>query len=157
MKNIYVYLVLFLLAFSIAGYSQSKSFLTLQDRFEGRKDVTHLNISSFFVRMALCLASEDLNSDEISNIGRLHLMVIPKDHFAADGVTLNGYIRFVEKKDSFEELINIKDKKDNVRLFVKTRDKYTSRYLLLVDDEDEVVAIEFSGNINPDKLFSSKV
>src|SRR5690606_8340274 len=145
-----------MLAFSLTGLAQSKSFERLHDRFNGRKDVVNFSLGGFFAQLAVSLASEGINADELGHIGQFYVLVIPKSHFDADGVTLTGYARFAQKKDSFEELLSIKDKKDNVRIFMKTG-KHSNLYLLLVDGGDEVVAVEFTGNINPDKLFCSKV
>jgi hypothetical protein len=56
----------------------------------------------------------------------------------------------VAKDDNFEEIMKIKDHGDDVTLMIQSDGtKDDNRYLLLVDDDDEVVAMELVGYINP--------
>jgi hypothetical protein len=81
-------------------------------------------------------------------------MVIPKSAFRREHLTVDGFVKFT-RQDGYEELGRVRDHGDNVTLLLQTPKKSSdNRYLVLVDDNDEVVAIEVKGYIDPEILLN---
>jgi hypothetical protein len=133
-------------------FAQSESYRMLKDRFSGRHDVFSFRTSGFFARSILRIAGEHEFTRAISDVRNIRLTVIPKKAFRQEGVTVNGFIK-VAKSDSFEELVHVRDHGDDVTVLLQGSGKgIDNRYLLLVDNDDEVVAIEIRGYIDPDLI-----
>ena len=146
--------LLLILLLSTIGFSQSKSFITLKEKFSGRSQVVSLHTSGFLARAVLKMAGEHEFVHAIKDIKHIRLMVIPKEAFKDRGVTLNGFKKFA-KKDSFQEVAHVRDHGDDVTLLMQSSYKSNdNRYLLLVDDDNEVVAIEVKGYIDPQLMLS---
>ena len=56
------------------------------------------------------------------------------------------------KRDGFEELARIKDNGDDVTLYIQSSNKRKDRYMILVEEDSEIVAIELKGSIDPEFL-----
>jgi hypothetical protein len=150
-----LFVVLLLCVLPAGLMAQSKSYETLKSQFKGMDEVHSFAVGSFFVRMALNFVDdEDFDSDAIESIGKIHLMTIPKQHFENQKLTLHGFEKYVLARDGYETLLSVRERDDNVRVFMQPGNNRDNRYLFLIDDENEVVAIEFNGYVNPDKLFN---
>jgi hypothetical protein len=136
-------------------FGQSKSFVSLKEQFKGKQDVHSFTVGSFFVNLVLQLADEDdeIDFDAIKNIGSIHLITIPKQHFEGNKLSLDGYKRFIQKEDAYEELIHVNDKGERVTLFMKTMGSKENRYLILFDQGDDLTAIEFKGYVEVNEFF----
>ena len=53
------------------------------------------------------------------------------------------------QKDSFASLATIHDKGDDISIFHRLDDNNKNRYFVLVEEQNEVVAIEMKGYIDP--------
>jgi hypothetical protein len=108
-------------------------------------------------RTVLWMAGEREYNEAIRDVHSVRLIVIPKDAFRKQNVTLAGF-KEVTKKDGFEELTHVRDHGDDVTILLQTpsRKNPDNRYLLLVEENDQVVAIEIRGYIDPDRLLKYK-
>jgi hypothetical protein len=156
MKTIASSLFSLLLMISVSGFSQSKSFATLQDKFAHRSNVFSVNTSGFLARTILWMAGEHEFNKAIRDVRNVRLITIPKSAFHSENVSLKGFKEFI-KTDSFEELTHVRDNGDDVTLYLQSK-KTTknNRYMLLIDSDQEVVAIEIRGYIDPELLFNHK-
>lgn len=145
-------LTILLLFTSAEVFSQSKSFRKLQDYFSPMEDVQDFALGGFLASIAWNFVEENIDHNAVNQIGKVYFMVIPARHFVTKGLTLKGFKRLATKRDHFEELIAVAEQKDNVSLLMASG-RHVYRYLLLVESGDEIVVIEFSGNIDPEKLF----
>ena len=148
MKTIATCLIILICTIGSA-YSQSKSFVTLREKFSGDHNVFSFHTSGFFARMILGFAGEHEFQHAVKDIRDIRLIVIPKEAFREHDVTLNGFKKLA-KKDSFQQLAHVHDHGDDVTLLMQPNAKGgDDRYLVLVDDDNEVVAIEVTGYIDP--------
>lgn len=131
--------------------AQSKSFQTLHDHFAGREDVHAFSINGFFCRLALSMAIDE-DDELLRNLSRdidhVRFMVIPKDEFYKQDLSVNGFKKYL-LKDSFEQMMSVRDQGDNVNVYMREDGNHTNRYFVLVEETDEVVAIEMKGYIDP--------
>jgi Domain of unknown function (DUF4252) len=142
--------------FTIAAVSvlaQSRSYEALRDHFADEEDVVSFRLSGFMCRAAINLFAPEEKQFRalMEDVDNIRFMVIPKDHFSSQGFSLSRF-RSHLTKDSFEELMNVRDHGDHVTLFHRADGKKNNRYFMLVEDTKEVVAIEMKGYIDPQLL-----
>lgn len=143
-----------LISFSVSA--QSKSYQVLKDKFAGSKIVS-LHTSGFLARAVLRMAGEHEFNQAFRDISSIRVIVIPKAAFKARNLSLKGFCKFA-KEDSFEELAYIRDNGDDVTVLMQPGvKKEDNTYLVLVDNDDEVVAVEAEGYIDPALLRDRKI
>jgi hypothetical protein len=152
MKSITASIALLLLITS-AAFSQSKSFMILKEKFSGAHNSFSFTTSGFFARTILRFSGGHDYVHALRDVKTIRLIVIPEASFKAQHVTLPGFIK-VAKQDSFEELAHVRDSGDDVTLLIQSpeKGKDNNRYLVLVDSDNEIVAIEVWGYIDPEEL-----
>ena len=135
--------------------AQSESFQILKSKFSDHDDVCAFSMSGFFARTVLWMAGEHDFNHGIKEIRSVHMITIPKSAFDKEHVTLNGFKK-VASRDSYQELLQIRDHGDDVTLLIQHATKNRgSRYLFLVDSDNEVVAIEVKGIIDPELIMKN--
>lgn len=145
-----------ILLVSVSASAQSKSYLTLKEKFEDSKIIS-LRTSGFLARTVLRLAGEHEFTDAIKDINSIRVTVIPKAAFKARHLTVKGFCKFA-KEDSFDELVSVRDSGDDVTILMQpSRKKKDNTYLVLVDNDDEVVAVEVEGYIDPAPLYRKEM
>ncbi|HEY5822917.1 MAG TPA: DUF4252 domain-containing protein [Cyclobacteriaceae bacterium] len=142
--------VLFLLI-TVFSFGQSKSFQTLKDHFAGEEDVHAFSMSGFLCRAALNVVMEDEEELKgmLDDIDHIRFIVIPKNEFADQNLTVNGFRKFIAN-DSFEEVMSIRDNGEHINIFHRLDGNKKNRYFVLVEESDEVVALELKGYIDPE-------
>jgi hypothetical protein len=132
--------------------AQSDTFQTLRNKFGGRENVYSFAASGFLARTVLWVAGEHDYRDAIKSIKTFRFITIPKSAFAEQKVSIKGLKKLI-LKDSFDELVSVKDHGDNVTVYIQEDPKQKNNlYFLLVDDGNEVIAIEIRGYIDPSVL-----
>lgn len=135
------------------AFSQSNSYQTLRDNFIGQPDVNSFAVSGFFCRMVLGIAGEWEFKDAIKDIQHLRIITIPTGEFKAKGLSVNGYKKLL-KKDSFEELASVRDNGDAITFYLQSNGN-KNRYMVLIQESDEVVVIEMKGYIDANLLLEA--
>jgi hypothetical protein len=148
-------LLSFFVLTGVIAHAQSESFVTLKNKFSGVENVHSFSTSGFLARTALWLAGEHEFNDAVKEIRNVRFITIPKTAFAEQQVTLNGFKKIV-RRDSYQELACVRDHGDEVTLYIQTATRSkTNRYLVLVDNDNDVVAIEIKGYIDPDIMLKN--
>src|SRR5690348_477945 len=111
--------VLFLLLATALVLAQSKSYITLREKFAGEKDVFSFRFSGGFARLAMRIAGEYEFYDAIRDVQNVRFIVIPKNAFHEKRVSLSGFKK-IAKGDGFEELAHIRDHGDDVEILLQT-------------------------------------
>jgi Domain of unknown function (DUF4252) len=150
MKTIFAGVILSLLLIT-ACYSQSDSFLTLKERFAYDQDVYSFSTSTFLGGALIKLAGEHEFYDAVKRVKRISVITIPRESFRREEVSLSGFKK-VMRKDSFQELARMKEDGDVITFYMKSTESTNNRYMILVEDSDNVVAIEWTGYIDPEFL-----
>ncbi|MBT1703200.1 DUF4252 domain-containing protein [Chryseosolibacter indicus] len=136
-------------------FAQSESFHLLENKFKGSENVHALSLSGFLSRIVLRCAGEHDFRKAVKQVKHIRIINIPKSAFEAEQVTVHGFKK-VLKKDSFEEVLSVRDHGDDVTLYMKSEsNRKNSSYFLLVEEESEVVAIELHGYIDPNVMLKS--
>jgi hypothetical protein len=152
MKTVCAGVVLSLLI-TTSGYSQSDSFIALKEKFAYHHDVYSFSTSAFLGGTLLKLAGEHEFYDAVKSIKRISVIAIPKDAFRHEDVSVSGFKKIMHR-DSFHELARMKDNGDVVTFYMRPTETKNNRYMILVEDSDNVVAIELTGYIDPEFLLN---
>ena len=158
MKRVSLILSLSAVLISTSLFGQSNSYQALKNNFNDRPDVHSFNVSGFFCRMVLGMAGEWEFKEAINDVQHIRLITIPSEEFKAQGLSVNGFKKLL-KKDSFEELASVRDHGDDITFYLQSTGN-KNRYMIVVQEPDEVVVIEMKGSIDanlllaPDKALS---
>lgn len=147
-----VAIITFLVLSITSAFAQSKSFQALRDHFTGIEDVHSFSVSGFLCRAAVSMMADDedqLLKNLMSDIDHIRFIVIPKGEFDKQRLTLGGFKKYLTK-DSFEEMMSVRDNGDHVTVFMREDGNKKNRYFVLVEEQTEVVAIEMKGYIDPE-------
>lgn len=138
-----------------AANAQSNSYLTIRDTFKKGHDVYHFGVSGFLCRTILAWADEYEFRDAITDVQNIKFITIPKSEFANRNVTLNGFKKIL-KEDAFQELAHFRDNGDYVDFYIQEKKNNNNRYFILVDEGENILAIEMKGYVDMNKLMSLK-
>lgn len=136
--------------------AQSRSYNALKDNFKGQPDVHSFSVSGWFGRMVLNMAGEEEVRNAIQELKHVRLITIPRQEFSNQNLTMKGF-KLLMKHDGFEDLAQIIDGGEIVSIFVQEgKSRPHNRYLMLIEEPSEIVAIELTGYLDPAKLMPSK-
>lgn len=96
------------------------------------------------------MAGEWEFKDAIRDVQHVRIITIPIEEFEARGLSVKGFKKLL-KKDSFEELASIRDQGDDVTFYLQSTGK-KNRYVVVIQEIDEVVVIEMKGLIDTNFL-----
>lgn len=137
---------------AVAAQAQSEAYQTMREKFRGEENVFAFGASGFFARAILGMAGEHDYKRAIKDVRNMRFIVVPKKAFHDQHVTVGG-LKKVLRADGFHELAHVRDRGEDISLFLQEgkRDK-DDRYFLLVEEQDEVVAFEIRGYVDPEEL-----
>jgi hypothetical protein len=151
MKSICITIILSITALAFVG-AQSHSFKTLKEKFSESEDVQTFKASGFLARTVLWIAGEKEFIRAIKKVKNIRLITIPKSAFEEQSVSVGGFKK-VLTIDSYEELALISDRSDAVGVYLQSNENSNiNRYFILIDNPQEVVAVELKGYIDPEIL-----
>ena len=150
MKTISAGLILSML-FITTCFSQSDSFLTLKEKFAYDHEVYSFSTSTFLGGALIKLAGEYEFYDAVKHVKRISVITIPRESFSREDVSVSGFKKIM-RKDSFQELARMKEDGDVITFYMRSTESMNNRYMILVEDSDNVVAIELTGYIDPEFL-----
>ena len=133
----------------VTTFAQSTSYQALREKFRGEQNVVAMHTSGSLARAILWFAGEHDFREAIEDVKDIRFIVIPKKAFRSNDVSVAGFKK-IASKDSFEEIARVKDHGDDVTLMMQTsyKEKH-NRYLVVVENDDEVVVMEIKGYIDP--------
>lgn len=156
MKLRYLLSLLFVVTFAFGASAQSRSYNALKDNFKDQPDVHSFSVNGWFGRMILNMAGENEVRNAIQELKHVRLITIPRHEFNNRNLTVNGF-KSLMKQDGFEDLAQIKDQGDVVSIFIQEgKIKTNNRYLMLIEESTEIVAIELTGYLDPSMLVPSE-
>jgi hypothetical protein len=152
MKIKFLLSLLFVVVGLSATLAQSRSYSALKDNFIDQPDVHSFSVNGWFGRMVLNMVDEYEVRKAIQDLKHVRLITIPRHEFANRNLTVQGF-KLLMKQDGFEDLAQINDQGNVVSVFVQEgKSKTNNRYLMLIEESSEIVAIELTGYIDPSKL-----
>jgi Domain of unknown function (DUF4252) len=153
MKSISLFVVAVLVA-TTSLFAQSNSYQTLKDKFKDQPDVHSFSMSGWMGRLVLNMAGEFEFREAIKDLKHVDIITIPNAEFSALNLSVSGFKK-VLKKDAYEELALIRDHGGEVSIYLREGSNNKNLYFVLVEEENEVVAIELKGYLDP-KLLNPK-
>lgn len=151
MKTVKIFVIAVVVFTTTPSFSQSMSFEKLYDRFSGTEDVNCFSVSGFLCRAGLWVAGEHEFKEAIEKVNSLRVISIPTSNFAAQGLSVKGFKKIVSD-DDFESLASIREENSRIEIYLQQTDNPKNRYLVLVEEADQLTAIELKGYIDVDKL-----
>lgn len=135
-----------------AGYAataQSKSYQDLRRNFGGEPEVKSFGFGAPVCRLLVgMLEREDEDISEVlRGVKHVRFMTIPTDAFADRGLSVRGFKSRLEK-DNFDLMAAFRDDGSDFAIYHRPESK-ADRYFLLIEDGDELVAVEMKGFIDP--------
>lgn len=146
--------IFFVLAGSTVASAQSKSYQTLKSTFSGEEDVHSFSFSGWMGRAVLSMAGEHEFKNAIKDLHHVRFITIPHSQFKKLNLSVNGFKK-VLKQDSFEEIAYVRDRGEEVTIYLRETGNPQNRknvYFVLVEEEREVVAIELRGLLDTQLL-----
>jgi len=150
-RNMKALKILVLVLIVGSAHAQSRSYQTLKDNFIDQPDVHSFSVSGWMGRVILNLAGEYEFKEAIKDLNHVRVITIPRSEFKARNLTVKGF-KNVLKQDSFQELAFIRDNGEEVSIYLKEGNNNKNQYFVLVEEEQEVVAIEMKGYIDLQQL-----
>lgn len=143
----------FIILLAGTSYGQSSSFELLRDKFIDTENVQAISVGGFFCRTVMWMTGEDELREAIQELKHVRMITIPKQNFRQQKLSLAGFKKVLQS-DRFESIAAIAEPDEKVEVFMQQTDSRTDRYFVLVEDNNEVVAIELKGKIDVAKLKS---
>jgi hypothetical protein len=148
MKN---YILFLLLIVSQVSFGQSKSFETLKEKFVGSDNVIAVSTGGLILRTALWFAGEVDWRRDLGDVRNVSVITIPQKAFEDRNLRLSGFKKYVAK-DDFEEVMCTRQGSELITVYMKEYDKRSNLYLVLIENHDQVTAVELKGKLDPEKL-----
>ncbi len=130
--------------------AQSRAFAILEDRFEGVPEVESIHVRGWMGRLVANIALEDDSKlrQAMADIQYIRLITIPTVEFDRNDVSVNGFRRILTN-DAFELLAHYREQGDQVSVYQRDEGNRRNRYFVLIEEKEQLVAIEMKGYIDP--------
>jgi hypothetical protein len=99
----------------------------------------------------LALADEHEYRAAFTDVKNIKIITVPKSEFERRNLSPDGFKKIL-REDNFQELAHIRDRGDIVSIYLQENKKAQNRYFILVDEGDDIVALEIKGYVNADLL-----
>lgn len=153
MKSVSLFIAALVIT-TASTFAQSNSYETLKDKFKNQPEVHSFSLSGWMGRMVLNMAGEHEFRSAIKDLQHMRIITIPRSAFLNEQVTVRGFKK-VLKQDSFEELAFVREEGEEVSIYLREGNNNKNHYFVLVEEEQEVVALELKGYLDP-KLLNPK-
>jgi hypothetical protein len=143
MKTIKSLLFIIIISIPMLSFGQTDEIKKLYDKYGGQDDVVYLNFNSNM----LGFLNQDDNPEAkelFSKINTFSLLTLPMGRLKSGD--LKEIKAMFESKD-LETVMSMRDGKDNVRLVISEKDDVVNRFMLLVENDEEFVILNFNGKI----------
>ncbi len=140
---------------SLLGYTQSSGLHVLKKKFKGEADVHAFKLNGLLARLAIKMIDDEPFQEAVSSIRSIEFISIPKSAFSDQHLSVQGYKKFLVE-NRFENLMDVRDNGEHISVLLApgARDE---RYVIIVDEGNEVIVFEMKGHINPAHFTSGKI
>jgi hypothetical protein len=130
--------------------AQSNSYKMLRSEFSDDPDVKSYHLRGWMIRLVAQIVEDDdaRLSASLREVKRVRLITIPKEQFAKEDVTVSGF-KSKLPGDHFELMGDFRDGEGSVAFFHRPEKRGKNCYFVIIDQDDEVIAIEMKGYIDP--------
>ncbi|OJU29223.1 MAG: hypothetical protein BGN92_02985 [Sphingobacteriales bacterium 41-5] len=143
-------LFVLLAAASNAGFAQTDAISKFFKQYENNENFTVISISPKMFKMMSKVKWDDVSSEvkqTINNLTSFRMLTAEKNGLAL-------YTEAAKKLDlgSYDEIMTVKDKGENVRFFVKEANSRINELVMLVGTKSEFVLMSLTGIIDLDNI-----
>ncbi len=142
MKNILIIALAFL--FTVPAFGQTRAINKFYNKYKHQENVTNVKVRGWLIKLASNAVDDEKAEQLMKKVTQLRVLVVE----GTDGVRPKDFDKLVKdvEKDAFEDILRIREGKDNIRAMVKTNgDNKISNVLLFVDGEEEFVLLSLEG------------
>lgn len=140
--------VLAIAFFATAAVAQNTSLQAFIDRYKNDEAFTYAFLSKDLFEVAAKMEVQENDwkklHNVVKNIGSLSVLVADS---ITDGTALYREALAAVPTEDFDELLTVRDGKDNVRIWIREEDRVVSDLVLLVGSTEDFVLICFAGNL----------
>jgi len=145
MKTKYVLLSLMLFGSSLL-YAQNSAFKTLYEKYENEDSATVVSISkAMFNMIPGNINAGKVNLKNISSKIESLLILTAENHTLKEKMNAD-FKAMLAKDKGYEEMMRVKNGKSTVFFHVKKKGNIITELLMLVNDDDNYVALQLLGN-----------
>lgn len=149
----FIFSLLFLFAASATTMAQNDAITRFFNQYSEDERFTVVYIAPKLFHLAAKIETDDEDWNNIREIvkdlGGLRVLVADS---IADGLALYKSALSKVPANEYSELLTVRDKDENVRIWTKDSGNIIEELLLLVGKPDEFVLLSFTGKIDLDKI-----
>lgn len=150
-----IFSTLFLLAGTISASAQNDAITRFFDQYADDERFTVVYIAPKLFQLAAKIETDDEDWNNIrevvKDLGGLRVLVADS---ITDGLAMYKTALSKVPASEYSELLTVRDKDENVRIWTKDSGSIIEELLLLVGKPDEFVLLSFTGKIDLDKISS---
>ncbi len=138
-------LVLFVFVVSLALTAGAQNFVEcFRQKYGEREDFTVVNISQKMLQM-VALAADEKDQALLKNLTGLKVITTEKqpEVYYTDAIKM-----LTEKEGNMEELMSVKEKEEDVRMFTREEKGIVSELVIIVKEKANFVLIGITGDID---------
>ncbi|MGK7390532.1 MAG: DUF4252 domain-containing protein [Candidatus Cyclobacteriaceae bacterium M2_1C_046] len=146
MKSIVIVL---LIAITGPAYAQSRTTQELHEKYED-------SFYMFFYKNTLKMLNQDDNEEFaalIEDIEKMKFLRIDKEKHKFDRKAIRGLMQQYQD-DEFEELMSMRDKDADIKVYIKEKDQITHGLVMLINETDNLAILDIKGAVPLNKLAS---
>lgn len=143
-------LIVALALVSSITFSQSKSIDSFKNKYKDDRDATKVTLQGNIFKLISSIAeySDDEDAQALSKIAdgikSMQILSLPKYETRLDPDEIKQ-LKSNIKKDSYEELMNMKEGRETVVIYSQGSEDEVRNMLILVEDKDDFVLINIDG------------
>jgi Domain of unknown function (DUF4252) len=152
MKRLF-FSTIFLIAGAISATAQNDAITRFFDQYADDERFTVVFIAPKLFQLAAKIETDDEDWNNIRDVVKdlSGLRVLVADSIA-DGMSLYKAALLKVPANEYSELLTVREKDENVRIWTKDSGNIIEELLLLVGKPDEFVLLSFTGKIDLDKI-----
>jgi len=154
MKLKKIFIVMLLGVFSVSAFGQDDAISKFFDKYMEDENFTMVYISPKVFDMISTISEDNADSGDAKEVSEL-LKDLKGIRILTTEVNPQAYYKEATDKlqlNDYEVLMQVRDKKENVRFLVKDDGPVVSELLLLVGGSDSFVLMSFAGKIDLKKI-----
>jgi hypothetical protein len=146
------YIILFsLLLTGLTGFSQSQAVMDFHDKYKDNGKYLSVRIDGGLLNLLSGIETNDEEAQEMldamGKIDAINVHSIDRDEGDFEDSDIDKFKRDV-KKEKYDELMIVRDGDTDVDFLIKEKNGKISDLLLVVDEPDEFVIVNISGEID---------
>jgi len=131
-------------------FAQTESVKSFYDRYTNQDKVSDYTVNGWLLKVASEYSDDADASKVLEKITQLRILIMDD----GNPISSHEYKDFMKvlRKDSFKELIKIKDKEVDVDFFIREEGQHITNVLMLVNEKDGFVLISLEGLLKMEDL-----